>query len=134
MTTSIMAHSTKGRKLTERQQRGLQNYIDGGYTDVKQAFLDAGYPPDGVYAAIRALRKEIIDLAENILLTTAPSAANTINKVMTSEEAVPQAANKLDAAKTVLDRVGLGKQEKVDHNVNVSGGLMILPAKQELED
>ena len=134
MTQSILENSTKGRKLTDRQRQGLQNYIDRGYTDVKEAFLDAGYPPDGVHQAIRSLRKEIIDLAENILLTSAPVAAHTINNVMTSEEGVTQAANKLDAAKTVLDRVGLGKQEKIDHNVNMSGGLMILPAKRPLEE
>lgn len=134
MTQSILDASTKGRKLTDLQKQALQNYIDRDYTDVKGAFLDAGYTPDSVNAAIRSLRKEIIDLAENILLTTAPSAAHTIRDVMTSEDGVTQAANKLDAAKTILDRVGLGKQEKVDHNVNMQGGLMILPAKRELEE
>ena len=38
---------------------------------------------------------------------------------------------RLQAAQTILDRVGLGKTERVDVNHNVQGGLFILPAKQE---
>jgi hypothetical protein len=40
---------------------------------------------------------------------------------------------KLQAAQTVLERVGLGKTERVDVNHNVQGGIFILPEKQTID-
>jgi hypothetical protein len=40
---------------------------------------------------------------------------------------------KLQAAQTILDRVGLGKKERLDVNHNVSGGIFILPEKQTID-
>ena len=49
---------------------------------------------------------------------------------MDSEEPMPQANVRLQAAQTILDRIGLGKQDKIDVNVEAdSGALFILPAK-----
>jgi hypothetical protein len=39
---------------------------------------------------------------------------------------------RIQAAQTILDRVGLGKTERLDVTVNTAGGLFILPAKQEI--
>ena len=52
---------------------------------------------------------------------------------MTAADAIPQANVKLQAAQTVLDRVGLGKTERVDVNHNVQGGIFILPEKQTID-
>ena len=51
---------------------------------------------------------------------------------MDSSEPIPQANMRIQAAQTILDRVGLGKTERLDVTVNSSGGLFILPAKQAL--
>lgn len=124
------ATTATGRKspLTELQQKALANVVDNPL-DVKQAFLDAGYDTKSVHAAIRALKDEIIELAEMQLVTDAAAATHTIRKIMLAEEAIPMASQKLDASKTVLDRIGLGKKQEMDVNHNVSGGLFILPAK-----
>jgi len=58
---------------------------------------------------------------------------------MKDSDAIPQANIKLQAAQTILDRVGVVKKEKLDVNHNVSGGIFILPQKdtidlQEVED
>lgn len=119
--------------LTDMQVRALQNYADNGYKNLRQALLDAGYSPSNLHVATRALHNEIIELTESILVTSAPSAAQTIVSVMESEEAIAQAANKLDAAKTILDRIGLGKKDQLNVNHEVSGGIAILPAKRVLE-
>jgi len=51
---------------------------------------------------------------------------------MDSEQPIPQANVRLQAAQTLLDRVGLAKTDKLDVNVQGSNGLFILPAKQEV--
>ena len=38
---------------------------------------------------------------------------------------------RIQAAQTILDRVGLGKTDRLDVTVNTAGGLFILPAKHE---
>ena len=53
---------------------------------------------------------------------------------MNSDDAIPQVNTKLQAAQTILDRVGISKKDKLDvnHNLDVNtGSLFILPAKEE---
>ena len=50
---------------------------------------------------------------------------------MRTDKPIPQIANKLQAAQTILDRVGVTKQERVEVNHKTSGGVFILPAKKE---
>jgi hypothetical protein len=50
---------------------------------------------------------------------------------MDSNEPIPQANIRLQAAQTILDRIGLGKTERVNVNHTTDGGIFILPAKQE---
>ena len=50
--------------------------------------------------------------------------------IMDSPEPIPQANMRIQAAQTILDRVGLGKTDRLDVTVNTAGGLFILPAKQ----
>ena len=49
-----------------------------------------------------------------------------------SDIPIPQANMRLQAAQTILDRVGLGKTDRLNLNIDSKGGgLFILPAKQE---
>ena len=45
---------------------------------------------------------------------------------------IPQANMRIQAAQTILDRVGLGKTDRLDVTVNTSGGLFVIPAKKEV--
>ena len=60
-------------------------------------------------------------------LQGSPSAAFKLVEVLESDKALPQANVKVQAAQTILDRVGLGKKERLDINHNVQGGIFILP-------
>ena len=52
---------------------------------------------------------------------------------MDSKRPIIQANNKLAAATTLLDRVGVSKVDRVDVNHNVqSGGIFLMPDKQPL--
>ena len=74
-----------------------------------------------------------MDLASDVLASEAPLAAFKLVEVLESDKALPQANVKLQAAQTILDRVGLGKKERLDVNHNVSGGIFILPEKQTID-
>ena len=52
--------------------------------------------------------------------------------IMDSNVPIPQANMRLQAAQTILDRTGLGKQERLDVQHKITGGLFILPAKEEI--
>ena len=62
----------------------------------------------------------------------APKAAMKLVSIMDSAEPIPQANMRLQAAQQILDRVGLGKTERLDVNVNTVGGLFVIPAKKEV--
>ena len=119
------------RKLTEKQQTFLDNIIETK-GDLKLSAELAGYSGNH-YQVIRSLKEEIVDLASNVLAREAPSAAFKLVEVMSSNTALPQANVKLQAAQTILDRVGLGKQERMSIDHNVKGGIFILPEKQTID-
>ena len=122
---------TNSKELTVKQQVFLDNLVDSG-GDPKVAAEVAGYAPGSHFQVIKSLKNEIIDMASNILAQSAPKAALKLVKVMASDTPIPQASTRLQAAQTILDRVGLGKTERLDVSHNVQGGLFILPAKEEI--
>jgi len=80
---------------------------------------------------VKALRSEILELATGILAQSAPKAAMKLVDIMDSAEPIPQANIRIQAAQTILDRVGLGKKDTIDVNVNSNGGIFVLPTKKE---
>ena len=117
---SYLPQTNKERELTEG--------------DPKYAAELAGYAEGSYFQVIKSLKNEIIELASHILAQSAPKAAMKLVQVLDSDEPIPQANVKLQAAQTILDRTGLGKQDKLDVNVqNEGGALFILPAKTVVE-
>ena len=119
------------KQLTTKQQSFLDNLTRCG-GDVKEAAELAGYADGTHYAVVKSLKSEILDMASNIMAQNAPKAASKLVQIMDSPEPIPQANMRIQAAQQLLDRVGLGKTERVDVNVNTGGGLLIIPAKQEV--
>ena len=119
------------RKLTEKQQSFLNNLIETK-GDLKLSAELAGYSGNH-YQVLKSLKEEVVDLAQNVLAREAPKAAFKLVEVMTADSSIPQANVKLQAAQTILDRVGLGKQDRVEVNHNVKGGIFILPEKETID-
>ena len=117
------------KELTTKQQAFLDNIIPCG-GNLRQAAEIAGYAPGSYTTIAKDLRKEIIELAENVMAFNAPQAAVKVVEMITSDTPVPQANVRLQAAQTLLDRVGLGKKDKLEVDVQGSQGLFILPAKE----
>ena len=61
---------------------------------------------------LKSLKEEVVDLAQNVLAREAPSAAFKLVEIMESKRPIVQANNKLSAAQTLLDRVGVSKIDK----------------------
>ena len=72
--------------------------------------------------------------ATKILAKSAPRASQKLVEILESDDPIPQVNAKLQAAQTLLDRVGVAKREKVDVNHTVSSGIFIIPQKEELID
>ena len=120
----------KNKDLTEKQELFLKHLPTVG-GDPKKAAELAGYSESSYPAVVKALRTEILDIATGILAQSAPKAAMKLVDIMDSSTPIPQANVRIQAAQTILDRVGLGKKETLDVNVSDSGGLFILPTKKE---
>jgi hypothetical protein len=119
------------KQLTTKQQSFLDNLTSCG-GDVKTAAELAGYAEGTHYAVVKSLKSEILDIATSIMAQNAPKAASKLVQIMDSPEPIPQANMRIQAAQQILDRVGLGKTERLDVNVSSGGGLFIIPAKQEV--
>ena len=126
-----MNNLTSTRKLTEKQEKFLENLVETK-GNLKLSAELAGYSGNH-YQVLKSLREEGVDLASNVLAREAPAAAFKLVEIMQSDDAVPQANVKLQAAQTLLDRVGVVKKEKLDVNHNVTGGVFILPQKETID-
>ena len=120
------------RKLTEKQQSFLEHLVET-QGDAKKAAELAGYTSH-YHHVVMTLKNEILELTQEILANSAPKAAFKLVEIMESKKPIIQANNKLTAAQTLLDRVGVSKVDKVDvnHNVN-SGGIFLMPDKAPLD-
>ena len=125
-------NSTRKRELTDKQEAFLQHLVET-QGDAREAAKLAGYSSH-YHHVVKTLKSEILELTQEVLANSAPKAAFKLVEIMESKRPIIQANNKLAAAQTLLDRVGVGKVDRVDvnHNVN-SGGIFLMPDKQPLD-
>ena len=121
-------NKTTKRELTDKQKTFLEQLVET-QGDAKKAAELAGYTSH-YHHVVKTLKSEILDLTQEILANSAPKAAFKLVEIMTSNKPIVQAANKLTAAQTLLDRVGVVKVDKVDVNHTMtSGGIFLMPDK-----
>ena len=118
------------KELTVKQKTFLDSLIECG-GNAKQAAAIAGYAEGSYTSVVKSLKKEILDISEGILAQNAPKAALKLVNIIDSDQPIPQANIRLQAAQTLLDRVGISKTDKLNLNVEGSNGIFILPAKSE---
>tara|TARA_B100001093_G_scaffold174398_1_gene167224 strand:- start:526 stop:954 length:429 start_codon:yes stop_codon:yes gene_type:complete len=121
-------NTTTKRELTAKQKSFLEHLVNTS-GDAKKAAELAGYSSH-YHHVVKTLKSEILELTQEILANSAPKAAFKLVEIMESKKPIVQAANKLTAAQTLLDRVGVSRVDKVDinHNMN-SGGIFLMPDK-----
>ena len=128
---SIIPTTQQARQLTEKQQLVLDNLIETE-VNAKAAAELAGYS-GGHYQVLKSLKNEVLELTKDVLAHNAPKAAFKLLEIMNSDKPIPQASNKLVAAQSLLDRVGVSKSEKLDINMQASSGIFILPDKAPID-
>ena len=121
------------RKLTEKQEKFLSALAGEANGDARTALTVAGYEQTSYYAVLDSLKEEVVDVANSILAHSAPKAAAKLVDVLESDAPIPQVGAKLQAAQTLLDRVGISKRERVDVNHSVTGGIFLLPDKEDIK-
>ena len=129
--SSILPSLSKPRELTEKQQLFLDSLVETE-GNAKQAAAIAGYS-GGHYQVLKSLKNEVLELTKDVLAHNAPKAAFKLLEIMESDKPIPQASNKLTAAQSLLDRVGVSKSETLDINHQVSGGIFLMPDKAPIE-
>jgi len=134
MNTSFLPSLDNKRKLTEQQQNFLSNLATSAKGDINKALDMAGYKETSYYNVINSLKDEIVDVATKILAKSAPQASQKLVEILNSDDPIPQVNAKLQAAQTLLDRVGVAKRDKLDVTHTATSGIFLLPEKKTLID
>lgn len=121
----------KERELNEQQLKFLDALFENG-GNYSQACEIAGYSTGSIGHLKTTLADEIIDRSKSILAAGAIKAANKLVDTIDSPEIQRGDNIRLQAAESLLNRVGLGKKETVEHNVTAMHGVVLLPPKAEM--
>ena len=117
-------------ELTEKQKIFLSALFGEANGEPRAAAEIAGYAPTSYPKVVQGLKDQIIERAETVLAAHSPKAALSIANAIDDDGSIPGASIRMEAAKQILDRVGLVKKEKIDINAKVAHGIFILPAKE----
>ena len=79
-------------------------------------------------------KRKLTEQQQSFLDALAPRAAEKLVEILESEDPIPQVGAKLQAAQTLLDRVGIAKREKLDVTHTAAGGIFIIPEKRDVID
>lgn len=119
----------KTKQLTEKQESFLENLFGQARGNPREAAKLAGYDENGYQKVVKSLKQEIIERAEGVLATHSPKAVMGMVNALDDDGSIPGANTRLEAAKQILDRVGISKTERIDVNAKVQHGIFILPPK-----
>jgi|TARA_R110000787_G_scaffold22132_1_gene64609 hypothetical protein len=117
------------RELTEQQENFLTALFGEAHGSPKKAGEIAGYAPSSYPKVIKALKEEILERAEYSLALNSAKAVKGLVDALDEDGKTPGVNIRMEAAKQILDRVGLVKKDKIDITGQVAHGIFILPAK-----
>ena len=129
MDSTIMP--TQKRSLTDSQEKFLDVLFGEARGNPKKAGELAGYSSHSYPKVLRNLKQEIVSRAENYLATHSAKAATKMVDMLDEDGTTPHANIRLEAAKQILDRIGIVKKDQLDINMKAVHGIFILPAKEE---
>jgi phage terminase small subunit len=126
---NLLPQTHKKRDLTQQQERFLELLFENGG---QVTAIDAGYSRGSAAWLKSTLADEIIERTKTILATNAMKAANRV--IQTIDNPAPERGDdlRLKAAESLLNRVGVAKQEQINHNVTAVHGVVLLPPKKEV--
>jgi len=131
VTNLLPKQKSKEREITVKEEQFLTNLFENG-GNITDAAVSAGYSKGSTTWLRNNLADEIIRRTQNVLSMNAYKAATRL--VTTIDNPVPERGDDLRfrAAESLLNRVGLGKQETTNVNVQAVHGIVLLPPKKEV--
>jgi len=131
-TMNLLPQNTRPTKISEKEELFLSNLFSNGGAVVAAA-TDAGYTKGSVGWLRNKLADEIIKRSKNLLASASVKATQRLINTIDSPEISRGDDVRLKAAESLLNRVGLGKEETHNHNVQAIHGVVLLPAKKGME-
>ena len=125
---------TQEKSLTNTQEKFLNALFGEAQGDPKKAGELAGYSSHSYPKVLRNLKQEIVSRAENYLAVHSARAATKMVNMLDEDGTTPHANIRLEAAKQILDRIGIVKKDQLDINMKAVHGIFILPAKETPEE
>ena len=123
---------TQKKSLTDSQEKFLDALFGEAQGNPKRAGELAGYSEHSYPKVLRSLKTEIVSRAENYLATHSAKAATKMVEMLEEDGTTPHANIRMEAAKQILDRIGIVKKEQIDVNMKALHGIFVLPAKDNL--
>ena len=124
---------TQEKSLTNTQEKFLDVLFGEARGNLKKAGELAGYSEHSYPKVVRNLKQEIISRAENYLATHSAKAATKMVDMLDEDGTTPHASIRMEAAKQILDRIGIVRKDQIDINMKSLHGIFILPAKDEID-
>ncbi len=124
---------TQERSLTNTQEKFLDVLFGEARGNPKKAGELAGYSEHSYPKVVRNLKQEIISRAENYLATHSAKAATKMVDMLDEDGTTPHANIRMEAAKQILDRIGIVRKDQIDINMKSLHGIFILPAKDNID-
>jgi len=121
------------RSLTDIQEKFLDVLFGEAKGDPRKAGELAGYSGHSYPKVLRNLKSEIITRAENYLATHSAKAATKMVDMLDEDGTTPHANIRMEAAKQILDRIGIVRKDQIDINMKSLHGIFILPAKDNID-
>ena len=129
---NLLPEKRKSTKISEKEELFLQNlFSNGGF--VVAAAENAGYTKGSAGYLRSKLSDEIIRRSKNLLASASVKATNKLISLIDSPQIERGEDLRFKAAESLLNRVGLGKEETHNHNVQALHGVVLLPAKKGIE-
>ena len=119
--------------MTNTQEKFLDVLFGEAKGNLKKAGELAGYSEHSYPKVVRNLKQEIISRAENYLATHSAKAATKMVDMLDEDGTTPHANIRLEAAKQILDRIGIVRKDQIDINMKSLHGIFILPAKDDID-
>ena len=124
---------TQKRSLTDIQEKFLDALFGTARGDPKKAGELAGYSNHSYPKVLRNLKQEIVSRAENYLAVHSAKAATKMVDMLDEDGTTPHANIRMEAAKQILDRIGIVRKDQIDINMKSLHGIFILPAKDNID-
>jgi len=117
------------KKLTAQQEQFLEVLFNEAQGNPKKAGDIVGYAPGYYLKVVKSLKEQILERSEYSLAMHSAKAVKGLVDALDEDGKTPGVNIRMEAAKQILDRVGIVKRDKLDVTAQVAHGIFILPPK-----